>query len=406
MICTRCNAENVEAARFCRKCGAALDNIQIDKIQNGRSFDTPQSDDSSADKTEKEVLEIDTVNVEKATGKKKLSGGTAAALIVLTVIGAVTGLFVYKELNVHSKINKTPAPQTTQTTRVTQRTQPKDREELKSEKFITIGTEQTEAPTEAVMKSDGSLVYDTFGLFSESYRESLERKLEALSNSSQMDIATVIIQTANGLSIENFAEEYYKKNNYGRGSAKNGAVLVLDVKAKDWFFFTNGKAQDIFPPKTINAIFYDDNNSVTDYWRSNDWLSGYETFVEKCGYYYSRFVSSVTEPSFTAPSFANDGLPPELEQYADRLTPENRWYVVVLEYYDWNIKARSTPEYFGGNVPNDNTVGLIKSGTEIFVEYLCDGTWAVYQMDGRYVFSSLFDANDAARSRLLEPIGN
>lgn len=97
-------------------------------------------------------------------------------------------------------------------------------------------------------------------------------------------------------------------------------------------------------------------------------------------------------------------LPEELRQYADRLVPENRTYVIDLGYDDWYINYRSSPEYIDEGKPGYNWAGKIVSGTEIFVEYICDGTWAVYWQDGRYVYSSIYDCNDPSMEMLMRPI--
>ena len=97
-------------------------------------------------------------------------------------------------------------------------------------------------------------------------------------------------------------------------------------------------------------------------------------------------------------------IPEELQQYADRLVPEDRKYVIDLGYDDWYINYRSSPEYIKEGSPDYNWAGKIVSGTEIYVEYICDGTWAVYWWEGRYVFSSIYDYNDPSMERLMRPI--
>lgn len=111
--------------------------------------------------------------------------------------------------------------------------------------------------------------------------------------------------------------------------------------------------------------------------------------------------TETTEPVTEEPTTR---LPDELLPYADRLQPENRRYVIKLGGDDWFINYRSSPEYMLNNKKVNNVIGKIQSGTEINVEYICDGTWAVYQLNGTYVFSSIYDMNDPDAGALMKPL--
>ena len=97
-------------------------------------------------------------------------------------------------------------------------------------------------------------------------------------------------------------------------------------------------------------------------------------------------------------------LPAELRKYDGRLEEEDRDYIVTLEGADWFINYRSEPLFVEGNAAKDNVVGKIQCGTIVHVEYICDGTWAVYKLNGKYVFSSIYDMNDPTQDRIMMPL--
>ncbi len=101
------------------------------------------------------------------------------------------------------------------------------------------------------------------------------------------------------------------------------------------------------------------------------------------------------EPSAVTTDYIFEDIPLELEAYADLLRPENKEYVVDLEYDDWYVNLRNTPEYLVSETEGaDNVVGKLKCGTTVCVEYIYNDIWAVFEWEGQYVFASLYDSNN------------
>lgn len=110
-----------------------------------------------------------------------------------------------------------------------------------------------------------------------------------------------------------------------------------------------------------------------------------------------------TPPSTTIDEMQTMDIPAELQKYANGLVYEGRTYRITLQEDDWYINYRSEPIYIDIKASNSNVVGKLQSGTEIYVEYIYDETWAVFFKDGRYVFSSLYGSNDPTHNKLMEP---
>ena len=97
-------------------------------------------------------------------------------------------------------------------------------------------------------------------------------------------------------------------------------------------------------------------------------------------------------------------VPSELSRYENGLVEEGKTYKISLQESDWNINYRSSPEVLKKGEPGYNVLGQIQSGSEIYVEYIYDGTWAVFRKDGRYVFASIYAGNDPSQNKLMYPV--
>ena len=110
-------------------------------------------------------------------------------------------------------------------------------------------------------------------------------------------------------------------------------------------------------------------------------------------------TSAVTEATIDS---TQGGIPAELQQYKANLSEEGKTYRITLQEDDWYINYRSSPKLIDINTTPNNILGKLKHGSQIYVEYIYNGTWAVFYKDGRYVFSSLYASNDPSKNRLME----
>lgn len=119
-------------------------------------------------------------------------------------------------------------------------------------------------------------------------------------------------------------------------------------------------------------------------------------------------TQQTTVPTTSAPTTTENNpqnsIPAELQKYKSGLVYEGRTYRVKLKEDDWKINYRSSPKFIDVNKSNNNILGKMKNGSEIFVEYIYNGTWAVFYKDGRYVFSSLYASNNPSLNRLMEVV--
>ncbi|GEM_PF-5490773 len=187
---------------------------------------------------------------------------------------------------------------------------------------------------------------------------------------------------------------------------KSGSIYYIDDKRVTHEEYENKYSK--YVPTEFDPKGAFDDDYIYDYM--------YELTQEGISEFYLEKEESVTpsemsdKPTTTERPTDNytttnvyNNVPPELQQYTNRLVYEGKMYRITLQEDDWYINCRSSPQLIDKERVDNNIIGKIKHGTEIFVEYICDETWVVFKNDGRYVFSSLYAANDPSERRLMEP---
>ena len=148
---------------------------------------------------------------------------------------------------------------------------------------------------------NGTYVTDAYGLFSDEQRTALEAKATQLAEKYNMGVYLLVVDKMNGLDNPtsaqrtNFATSFYRANDLGLGSGKDGIMLVLAVKSRDYVTIAYGQGSYSFSDEGIAAM----EEAVKDELRSDNWVDGAETYYGKIGEqleYYSVKGEPWTEP--------------------------------------------------------------------------------------------------------------
>ena len=148
----------------------------------------------------------------------------------------------------------------------------------------------------------GTYVNDNYGLFTDEQRASLEAKATELAQKYNMGVSLLVVDnmgSQNPTSAErtNFATSYYRANNLGLGSGKDGIMLVIAPGTRDYVTIAYGQGSYSFSDEGIAAM----EEAVTDELHDDDWYGGSKAYYEKIGEqleYYSVKGEPWTEPDF------------------------------------------------------------------------------------------------------------
>jgi len=163
-----------------------------------------------------------------------------------------------------------------------------------------------DANTTTEVAYNGTYVTDAYGLFSDDERMQLEAAATTLAEQYNMGVYLLIVdymQDSSGNDLANptssqrtnFATSFYRANNLGLGSGKDGIMLALAVDSRDYVTIGYGQGSYVFSNEGIKYM----EDSVIEYLGDNDWYGGCDAYYTEIGRqleYYSVKGDTWTEP--------------------------------------------------------------------------------------------------------------
>ena len=141
------------------------------------------------------------------------------------------------------------------------------------------------------VKYNGTFVTDDYGLFSDEQRATLEAKATELAQKYDMGVYLLIVSKMNGLDNPtqaqrtNFATSFYRANNLGLGSGRDGIMFVIAVDSRDYVTIAFGQGSYSFSDEGVAYM----EDAVREKLGSNKWYDGckvyYDTIGEQLEYY-------------------------------------------------------------------------------------------------------------------------
>ena len=125
------------------------------------------------------------------------------------------------------------------------------------------------------------LVVDQADLLSDEEEKQLVARLEEISDRFVLDLAVVTVTDFGGKTPEDFADDFYDYNGYGRGEDADGALIVYKPGAagqRRLQISTCGKAIDALTDAKIDSIL----NGIKDYFINEDYIGGFNAFADQC----------------------------------------------------------------------------------------------------------------------------
>ncbi len=142
--------------------------------------------------------------------------------------------------------------------------------------------------------SELPMVADNAGLFSDSQRDALEEKAQALRTEYEMDVVILTVSSLDGKTAKTYADDYFDSNGYGYGSKGSGFLFLLAMEERDWYITTCGDAvyaltdisiqrlgETIVVPYLSDGTYYEAFNAYLDALPS--FLSGFQAGIPTDG---------------------------------------------------------------------------------------------------------------------------
>lgn len=119
---------------------------------------------------------------------------------------------------------------------------------------------------------------DDADLLDSSEEEELESELDEISERQQFDVVVVTVNSLEGKTPQDYADDFYDYNGYGYGSNHDGALLLVSMEDRDWYISTTGYG--------ITAITDAGREYISDqfvsYLSDGEYLEAFETYANLC----------------------------------------------------------------------------------------------------------------------------
>lgn len=119
---------------------------------------------------------------------------------------------------------------------------------------------------------------DEADLLTNTEEKSLLTKLNEISETQEIDVIVVTINSLDGKNIRDYADDYYDYNGYGMGNDQSGILLLLSMDERKWWMSTSGAGISIFTDAGLDYISEQFLPDMSD----GNYADSFETYATLC----------------------------------------------------------------------------------------------------------------------------
>lgn len=123
-----------------------------------------------------------------------------------------------------------------------------------------------------------ALVNDFAEIIPDYDEETLNFKLEQISETYECEVAVLTVNSTDGYDITAFADDYYDYNGFGWGENDDGIMLVVDMGNREFAITTYGTAIDIFTDYNLAQL----ESVFVPYLSEGSYTDAFIAYYEKC----------------------------------------------------------------------------------------------------------------------------
>lgn len=121
-------------------------------------------------------------------------------------------------------------------------------------------------------------VVDMAELLNDSEKTALLSKLDEISERQKLDIVVLTVNTLDGKTPRDYADDFYDYNSYGFGENKDGILLLVSMEDRDWWISTTGYGITALTDAGIEYISEKFLSDLSD----GDYAQAFTTYAELC----------------------------------------------------------------------------------------------------------------------------
>lgn len=125
---------------------------------------------------------------------------------------------------------------------------------------------------------------DNADLLSNSEEEQLLSELDEISERQQFDVVIVTVDSLEGKSPREYADDFYDYNGYGYGDSHDGALLLVSMEDRDWYVSTIGYGIEAITDYGLELMA----DEFLPYLSDGDYLTAFTVFAQLCDDYITQ----------------------------------------------------------------------------------------------------------------------
>lgn len=129
-------------------------------------------------------------------------------------------------------------------------------------------------------------IVDNADILTGSEENALEAKAKSLADQYGIDVVILTVESLNGVSSTNYADDYYDENGYGIGSDYSGVLFLLSTGDSECAISTCGNGIAALSDYGIDLIF----DSISDYFSRGNYYQGFEAYLNELDTYFDAYA--------------------------------------------------------------------------------------------------------------------
>lgn len=125
---------------------------------------------------------------------------------------------------------------------------------------------------------------DGAGLLTQSEGRELSKQLDEISERQQVDVAVVTVDSLEGKSPMEYADDFYDSSGYGFGEERDGILFLISMEERDWYMSTSGFGITAFTDAGLEYL----SEMILGDLSEGDYAWAFATFAEMCDDYITQ----------------------------------------------------------------------------------------------------------------------
>ena len=172
--------------------------------------------------------------------------------------------------------------------------------------------------------SEVSTVSDGAGLLTGDQLSKLQAKADELSEQYQADFVIVTVNSLGGKTPKAYANDYYDDHRFGRGTSRDGMLMLIAMDSRDYYFLTNGAPTEKLAQAGGLSVL---ENKVVSHLSNGDYYAAFDIYLDTASAVVAKPLSA---PGASNPAYNDDFVYIGFDDIPYEPSPAERWQRVGI----------------------------------------------------------------------------